>query len=145
MHDGSAVEVLSGAVEMLSEAMAEGAHSLGGVSWSPVDEMQPGPILDEYREREAAPHALCPLGRCRFLPLGRRVPSLRHIAHDRGSGLARLRQRERRAGAQRHTPFLAIKRVLAKIGSAAAGRHAHGKPALRIIKNKPVLATAVDA
>ena len=38
MHDGSAVEVLSGAVEMLSEAMAEGAHSLGGVSWSAVDE-----------------------------------------------------------------------------------------------------------
>src|SRR5262245_53838291 len=100
--------------------MAEGAHGLGGVSWSAVDEMQPGPVLDQYREREAAPHALCPFGRCRFLALGRRVPSLCQIAHDRGGCLARLRQRERRAGAQRHTPFLAIKRVLAKIGSAAA-------------------------
>jgi hypothetical protein len=39
MHDRSAVEVLSGEVEMLGEAMAEGAHSLGGVSWSAVDEM----------------------------------------------------------------------------------------------------------
>src|SRR6516164_3493260 len=142
MHDGSAVEVLSGAVEMLSEAVAQGAHSLGGVSWSAVDEMQPGPILEKYRERQAAPHALCPLGRCRFLPLGRRVPSLRHIAHDRGGGLTRLQQRERRAGAQRHTPFLAIKRVLAKIGSAAAGRHAHSKPALRVVENKPVLLAA---
>src|SRR5262245_21227634 len=119
--------------------MAEGTRSLGGVSWSAVDEVQPGPILDEYRERQAAPHALRPFGRCRFLALGRRVPSLCHIAHDRGGGLARLRQRERRAGPQWHTPFLMIKRVLAKIGSAAAGRHAHGKPALRIVENKPVL------
>src|SRR5262245_18739295 len=123
--------------------MAEGAHGLGGVSWSTVDEMQPGPILDEYREREAAPHTLCPFGRCRFLPLGRWVPSLCHIAHDRGGCLARLRQRERRAGAQRHTPFLTIKRVLAKIGSAAAGRHAHGKPTLRVVENKPVLLPTV--
>src|SRR6516164_7906418 len=122
--------------------MAEGAHGLGGVSWSAVDEMQPGPVLDQYPERKAAPHALCPFGRCRFLPLGRRVPSLRHIAHDRGGSLARLRQRERRAGAQRHTPFLTIKRVLAKIGSAAAGCHAHSKPALRVVENKPVLLAA---
>src|SRR5262249_14867740 len=102
--------------------MTEGAHGLGGVSWSAVDQVQPGPILDEYRERQAPPHALGPFGRARSLALGRRVSSLRHIAHDRGGGLTRLQQRERRAGAQRHTPFLAIKRVLAKIGSAAAGR-----------------------
>jgi hypothetical protein len=90
------------------------------------------------------PRTLCPFGRCRFLPLGRRVPSLRHIAHDCGGGLTRLRQRERGARAQRHPPFLTIKRVLAKIGSAAAGRHAHGKPALRIIKNEPVFSPAID-
>src|SRR5262245_20040517 len=122
--------------------MAEGTRSLGGVSWSAVDEVQPGPILDEYRERQASPQALRPFGRCRFLALGRRVPSLCHIAHDRGGGLALLRQREGRAGAQRHTPFLAVKRVLAKIGSAAAGRHAHSKPALRVVENKPVLLAA---
>ena len=40
MHDRSAVDVISGEVEMLGEAMAEGAHSLGGVSWSAVDEMR---------------------------------------------------------------------------------------------------------
>ena len=130
---------------MFGEAVAQGAHSLGGVSWTAVDEVQPSPILDEYRKREAATHALCPLGRHSLFPLGRRVPSLCDITHHRGGGLPRLRQRERRAGAQRHPPFLAIERVLAKIGSAAAGRHAHGEPALRIIENQPVLATAVDA
>ena len=122
--------------------MAERAHSLGGVSWPAVDEMQPRPILDEYREGEATPDALCPLGRCGFLPLGRRVPALRHIAHEPRGGLTRFRQRERRAGAQRHPPFLTMQRVLAKVGSAATGGHAHGKPALRIVKNQPVLLTA---
>jgi hypothetical protein len=39
LHDRSAVEGLSGPVEMVREPMAEGAHSFGGVSWSAVDEM----------------------------------------------------------------------------------------------------------
>ena len=80
---------------MFGEGMVQRAHSLGSVSRPTVDEMQPRPILDEYRKREAATRALCPFGRRRLLPLGRRVSALRQVAHDRGSGLTRLRQRQR--------------------------------------------------
>ena len=70
---------------MFGEGMVQRAHSLGSVSRPTVGEMQPRPILDEYRKREAATRALCPFGRCRFLPLGRRVPALCYVPHDRGA------------------------------------------------------------
>src|SRR5262249_5863080 len=81
-EDRDAVEVLGGAVEMFSKTVAERAYSLSRVP--AVRKMQPRPILDEHCEREAPSHALCQLGCCRFLPLGRRVLALRHIAHDCG-------------------------------------------------------------
>ena len=45
---------------------------------------------------------------------------------------------------KRHAPFVAVQRVLAEIGSAAARGHAHGQAALRIVEDEPVLAAVLD-
>ena len=109
-----------------------------------MNEVQPSPTLYQHREREPAPRTLCPLSYHRFLPFGGRIVPLRHVAHNRGGGLARLLERECRTGAQRYSPLVAIQSVLAKISSAAAGCYTHGEPALRIVKNESILARTVD-
>ena len=71
--------------------------------------------------------------------------ALRHVAHDGRRCFSRFGERDRRTRAERHAPLVAMQRVLAKIGPAAARRHAHGKSTLRIVENEPVLATCSAA
>jgi hypothetical protein len=90
VHDGPPVEVLGGLVELLCESTPQRAYCLGGVPRPAMNEVQPSPILYQHREREPAARTLCPLSYHRFLPFGGRVVTLRHVAHNRSGGLARL-------------------------------------------------------
>src|SRR5262249_8486824 len=122
---------------MFGEGMLHRAHSLGSVSRPTVDEMQPRPILDEYRKREAATPALCPFGPRPLLP--------RPPAPGAAGPPLQLASRRRDAADNAPPPFWGFGGLLKKLGPPAAGCRAHSKPALRSIENQPVLPTPVDA
>jgi hypothetical protein len=140
-HDGRPVQILCGVVQVINEAVMQRAHRFCGVARPLAGKVTPVPIVNQHPQRETVARAPCALGRRRVLALGRRVPALRHVAHDGRGRFARLGECNRRTRAERHAPLVSMQRVLAQIGSAAACRHAHGKSTLRIVENEPVLAT----
>ena len=102
-------------------------------------------VIKENPERKPVACAPCALG-CRCsLAVCCRIASPRHVAHDSGSSLAGLGQRDRRTCPKRDAPFVAVERELAEISSATALRHANGKSALLVIENQSVLAAVVSS
>jgi hypothetical protein len=68
---------------------------------------------------------------------------MRRVAHDRPRGDARLGERYRVEGAERHPAFLTGVRVLGEVGLAAACGHPHAEPLLLVVEDKPVSLTGL--
>jgi hypothetical protein len=85
-----------------------------------------------------------------LLAFGRRVNTLRHVAHDRPHRIARLGKRDCPATPERDAALLPLPVVLREIRLASTRRYPHAKTALLIVENEHVLAQgrafqAVDA
>src|SRR5262249_7577416 len=102
--------------------------------------MNAAPIADQDSHSEAITRAPRALGRHGFLAQDCRITALRRVAHKGCSGFPRFRERERRACAKWHAPFVSMQRVLAEKVSSAARSHTPGKSTLSFIENEPVLA-----
>jgi len=109
----------------------QSAHGLSGIARPPAGKAKPFPIFDQHPQRETVPRPPRLFCFCGFLPHQRGVHSLGNLAMTAAAASRALASA--RAEQERHAPFLAVQRILAEVGSAAARRHAHGKAALRIV------------